>query len=247
MIMPTYNCGTYLAAAIRSVTAQTYPHWELILVDDASTDDTAEVVRPFLEDSRIRYERFDRNRGTAAARSHALSLARGEFVAFLDGDDLWHPEKLERQLAFMKRIPACAFSATAYAHVDESGQPLSTVRIPPKRCGYWKLLLLSDPLGNSTVIYDRRVFGNRTVPTIEKRNDFALWLSLLRSGAICYGMRECLTQYRVRQGSLSANKLTLAKYHWQLYRHIEGLSVLISAFAMVCWAVVKGWRAVIER
>jgi len=247
VIMPTYNCDKYITTAVLSVTEQSYPHWELLIVDDASTDHTEAVLRPFLPDPRIRYVRFDTNRGAAAARSEALQLARGRFIAFLDSDDVWHPQKLEKQLSFMHAHPACAMSATAYRDISEDGTPLSRVRIPPRRCGYWKLLFLSDPLGNSTVMYDRAVFGDRTVPPIEKRNDFALWLSLLRDGEICRGLPDILTRYRVRSQSLSARKLALAKYHWYLYRRVEGLSVPVSSLAMVCWAVVKGWQRVVSR
>ncbi len=246
VIMPTYNCGSYIAAAILSVMEQTYPQWELIIVDDASTDDTATMVRPFLTDPRIRYIPFETNRGAASARSEALALARGRFIAFLDSDDTWHPQKLERQVNFMHSHPSCAMSATAYRTMSEQGKPLTQVRTPPRQCGYWKLLFLSDPLGNSTVIYDRNVFGERSVPPIEKRNDFALWLSLLRDGAICHGLPDVLTHYRLRSRSLSSRKLSLAKYHWHLYRHIEELSLPVSAFAMLCWAVVKGGRRVIS-
>lgn len=247
VIMPTYNCGDYITTAVRSVINQTYPHWELIIVDDASTDNTATVLRPLLTDTRIHYVRLDRNRGAAAARTLALQKARGRFMAFLDSDDAWLPQKLEEQLAFMYAHPGCAMSATAYRDINEHGEELSRIRIPPRECGYWKLLFLSDPLGNSTVIYDRTVFGDRAVPPIEKRNDFALWLSLLRNGEICRGLPTVLTHYRVRSQSLSARKLTLAKYHWHLYREIEGLPIATSALAMTCWAVVKGWRQVTSR
>ena len=245
--MPTYNCGDYIASAVHSVIAQTYPHWELIIVDDASTDNTEMVLRPFLTDTRIHYVRLDHNRGAAAARTLALQKARGRFIAFLDSDDVWLPQKLEEQLIFMHAHPDCAMSATAYRDIDERGTPLSRTRIPPRKCGYWKLLFLSDPLGNSTVIYDSTVFGDRTVPPIEKRNDFALWLSLLRNGDICRGLPTVLTHYRVRPQSLSARKLSLAKYHWCLYRKIEGLPIATSTAAMLCWAVIKGWRQVTSR
>lgn len=243
IIMPTYNSAPFIAESVQTVLDQTYPHWELLIVDDASTDNTAEIVRPFLEDTRIRYECLVQNSGAAVARSRALELASGDYVAFLDSDDLWHPEKLERQLSFMRQMTAsgtpCYFTATAYTQIDDNGNSLHRANYPPKRVGYWKMLLLSDPIGNSTVMYDRRRFGDLTVPPIKKRNDFALWLKALRGGDYCYGLDEHLMQYRVRSNSLSANKLKLAKYHWQLYRHIENLPIITSAFAVFCWAFVK--------
>lgn len=243
IVMPTYNCGKFIEESVQTVLAQTYPHWELLIVDDASTDNTKEVLQPYLEDKRIRYECLEQNSGAAVARSRALELATGDFVAFLDSDDLWHPEKLEKQLAFMRQMneagKPCYFTATAYTQIDDDGNSLHKALCPPKRVGYWKMLFLSDPVGNSTVLYDRTHFGDLRVPPIKKRNDFALWLMALRGGEICYGIDERLMKYRVRSNSLSSNKLKLAKYHWQLYREIERLPIFVSAFAVCCWAFVK--------
>ncbi len=244
VIMPTYNGGAFIAEAVQSVLSQTHTHWELWIVDDASTDNTTAVLQPFLTDTRIHYHRLPKNGGAAAARSYALAMARGEYVAFLDSDDVWEPQKLERQLAFMQQQTAagvpCYFSATAYVRMDEDGRVGAYRWVPPHRVGYWKMLFLSDPIGNSTVMYERRQFGDIRVPAIDKRNDFALWLAMLRSGAYCYGLPERLMRYRVRRQSLSSNKRRLWRYHWQLYRHIERLSWPIAALAMLCWAAVKG-------
>lgn len=251
IVMPTYNCAQFIAESVQTVLEQTYPHWELIIVDDCSTDNTDEILRPFLEDQRIRYECLPQNCGAAVARSRALELATGDYVAFLDSDDLWHPEKLEKQLAFMEEMTdagtPCYFTATAYTQIDDNGVSLHKALCPPKRVGYWKMLFLSDPVGNSTVMYDRTHFGALTVPPIKKRNDFALWLKLLRNGDYCYGFNERLMKYRVRSNSLSSNKLKLAKYHWHLYRHVEKLPLITSAFAVFCWAFVKGTGIGINR
>lgn len=251
IIMPTYNCGTFIAESIHSVVKQTYAHWELLIIDDCSTDNTEEVVRPFLADKRVRYVCLEKNSGTAAARSKGLSLVTGDFVAFLDSDDLWVPEKLEKQLGFMAKnveqgIP-CYFTATAYRHMDDFGNNLPTLCIPPKKTGYWKMLFLSDPIGNSTTLYDRRHFGDQKIPDIRKRNDFALWLQMLRDGDACYGIEEQLVRYRIRSDSLSFRKLPLYKYHWLLYRHIEKLPLITSLFALFCWAFVKGTHIGLKR
>lgn len=239
VIMPTYNCGKYIAESIRSIQAQTLENWELWIVDDHSTDDTAEVVAPFLEDSRIHYIYLQVNGGPAAARNDALRRAQGDYIAFLDSDDIWHSEKLERQLAFM-RENECYFSCTGYRKISEDGCLLGTVILPHKTAGYWKTFFLSNPIGNSTVIYDRRYFGDRQVPLIRKRNDFALWLQMLRNGEKCYGLDDVLMDYRVRSQSVSANKLGLAKYHWELYHCIEKRNWFVSALGVFMWAVVKG-------
>lgn len=239
VIMPTYNCGKYIAESIRSIQAQTYENWELWIVDDHSTDDTAKEVEKFLGDQRIHYIYLQKNGGPAAARNEALRRAKGDFIAFLDSDDIWYPDKLERQLAFMNEMK-CFFSCTGYRKMNEDGQSMNTVILPHASAGYWKTYFLSNPIGNSTVLYDRRYFGDRQVPLIRKRNDFALWLQLLRSGERCYGIDDVLMDYRVRSQSISSNKMGLAKYHWELYRHVEKRNWLVSALGLFMWAVVKG-------
>lgn len=251
IVMPAYNCADYIADSIRSVQEQTYPHWELWIIDDISTDNTADVVAPFLSDPRIHYEVLEQKGGAAAARSRAMALATGDYVAFLDSDDLWLPEKLEKQLAFMNRLneagTPCYFSCTAYSQIDENGNKLGLSVIPHKRVNYRQTLFLSSPIGNSTALYDRTHFGDVTVPPIQKRNDFALWLRLLRGGDYCYGMEDSLMLYRVRGNSLSANKLALIQYHWQLYRHIEKLPLITCVAAVCSWAFVKGTGIGIKR
>lgn len=239
VIMPTYNCGRYITESIRSIQSQTFENWELWIVDDHSTDDTPTIVEPFLTDTRIHYIYLQINGGPAAARNEALRHAKGDYVAFLDSDDIWSPDKLERQLAFMQRNK-CFFSCTSYRKIDEIGRPMGTVILPYPSVGYWKAYFLSNPIGNSTVMYDRRYFGDRQVPLIRKRNDFALWLQLLRGGVRCYGMEDVLMDYRVRVQSVSSNKMGLAKYHWELYHHIENRNWLISVLGVFMWAVVKG-------
>ncbi|MGN1370254.1 MAG: glycosyltransferase family 2 protein [Aristaeellaceae bacterium] len=240
VIMPTYNCGRFIAASIRSVLAQTVTDWELQIVDDCSTDDTREVVAAFTAQSpRIHYTCLGRNGGPAVARNEALRRAAGRYIAFLDSDDLWLPDKLERQIAFMEKT-GVPFTATAYRQMDESGCTLPTICLPPHRTSYHKMLRLSNPIGNSTVMYDQDALGPFEVPPIRKRNDFALWLKILKKTPVCAGMDDVLTHYRVRTNSVSSNKLAQAKYHWQLYRRMEKLGVLRSTFYLGCWAFVKG-------
>lgn len=237
IIMPTYNCAQYIAQSISSVLAQTWTDWELLITDDASSDDTAQVVAQF-RDARIRYLQSEQNRGPAAARNRALQCAGGRWVAFLDSDDLWAPQKLERQIAFMEAQGA-KFSCTAYTQMDADGSPLHIGIIPPARTDYNKCIRLSNPIGNSTVMYDQAALGKFRVPEIKKRNDFALWLQILKH-ADCIGLNEFLCQYRRgRPGSISGNKFGLIKYHWQLYHDIEKLGLLKSCWGMACWALVK--------
>ena len=241
VIMPTYNCGKYIAQSVESVAAQTVTDWELLIVDDCSTDDTARVLKPYIERyPSIRYRRLEENLGPAGARNEALRAASGKYVAFLDSDDLWDADKLEKQIDFMRRTGAL-FSCTAYRLMDDSGADLHVEVVPPERTDYKKCVRLSNPIGNLTAMYDREALGDFEVPPIRKRNDFALWLRILKKTRWCYGMGEALGSYRSgRSGSVSSNKLSQMKYHWQLYHDIEGHNAVRSAYEIGCWAFVKG-------
>lgn len=241
VIMPTYNCGKYIAESIESVIAQTYTDWELEIVDDCSTDDTKEIVAAYMEKyPNIHYFCLPENGGPDVARTEAMRRATGKYHAFLDSDDLWDADKLEKQIAFMESN-GYVFSCTGYRQMDDDGNSLHAALIPPEKTDYNKMLRLSDPVGNLTVIYDAEVLGKYEVPRIRKRNDFALWLKILHDADYCAGMPDVLATYRVRKSnSVSSNKFKLAKYHWHLYHDIEKLSVVKSAWAVLCWAYVKG-------
>lgn len=247
VIMPTYNCGKYIGQSVQSVIDQTVTDWEIQIVDDCSIDDTYEVLKPYLDKySAIHYYRLPQNGGPAAARTEAIKRSKGKYVAFLDSDDLWMSEKLEKQIDFMEKTKA-AFSCTAYACINEVGKNLHTVCVPPEKTDYNKMIRLSNPIGNLTVMYNQEVLGKYAVPPIKKRNDFALWLRILRDVDGCYGMQDVLGFYRIRKNSVSSNKLGQAKYHWELYHDIEKMGFVKSCWGMGCWAVVKGTGAGLER
>lgn len=238
IITPTYNCGRFIAETIATAQAQTYTNWEMIIVDDCSTDDTKQVVDAIAaEDPRIHYHCLEQNSGAAVARTRAMELAQGEYMAFLDSDDLWMPEKLERQLAFMKDN-GYAFSCTAYEQIDEQSRSLDRVIHTVTKTDYNRLLL-DCPVGNSTVMYHVAAMGKFQVPNIRKRNDDALWLQMLKKEKYIWGMDEVLMRYRIRSNSISSNKLAVVKYHWILYRDIEHLSIPRSIFHICWWAVLK--------
>ncbi len=241
VIMPTYNCADYIEESIQSVLAQTMKDWEIRIVDDCSTDHTLDVLNPYLEKyPNIHYSCLEKNGGPAAARTEAMRQAEGKYFAFLDSDDLWKPDKLEKQIAFMEKTGA-KMSCTAYEQMDSDGNPLHVRVTPPAKVNYRTCIRLSNPIGNLTVMYDREALGRFEVPPIRKRNDFALWLQILKKTEYCYGMSEPLAVYRLgRAGSVSHNKLSQAKYHWQLYHEIEQHSFIRSLFEVGCWAFVKG-------
>ena len=241
IITPTYNCGKFIARTIDSVQAQTYTNWEMIIVDDCSKDDTKEVVEKYMEnDSRIKYECLETNSGAAVARTRAMELATGSYMAFLDSDDIWKPEKLEKQLKFMEDNDI-NFSCTEYEQIDEDDNKLGRVIKVVKKTGYNRLLL-DCPVGNSTVMYNVEKMGKFEVPNIRKRNDDALWLQMLKKEKYIIGMPEVLMEYRIRQNSISSNKVALIKYHWKLYREIEHLNVFRSAFHVCWWIFLKVFK-----
>lgn len=241
IITPTYNCGRFIERTIKSVLAQTYPNWEMIIVDDRSTDNTESVVKKYSEnDERIKYVCLEKNSGAAVARTTAMKLARGDYMAFLDSDDIWKKDKLEKQLSFMKDNNI-NFSCTAYEQIDEEDNKNGRVIKTVKRTNYNRLLL-DCPVGNSTVMYNVNTMGKFEVPNIRKRNDDALWLQMLKKEKYIIGMPDVLMEYRIRQNSISSNKAELVKYHWKLYREIEHLNVFRSAFHVCWWVFLKVFK-----
>lgn len=241
IIMPTYNCAKFIGETLDSVLCQTYTEWEVIIVDDCSTDNTKEIVDGYIEkDSRIKYFCLEVNSGAAVARTKAMELAEGEYMAFLDSDDLWVSDKLERQLEFMNSNNY-AFSCTAYEQIDEDSNSLDRIIKTVKKTSYNRLLL-DCPVGNSTVMYNVKKMGKFEVPNIRKRNDDALWLQMLKKEKYIWGMKDILMKYRIRKNSISAKKMQLIKYHWYLYREIEHLSVFRSAFHVCYWCFLKVFK-----
>lgn len=225
IIMPSYNTASFIAQAIESVRAQSYEEWELIIVDDCSTDNTDDVVAG-IRDSRIRYIKNESNLGAAESRNRALREARGSWIAFLDSDDLWHPEKLERQIRFMEEN-GYSFSYTNYSEINEQSQPLGRMVTGPKRITKTGMYNYCWP-GCLTVMYDASVVGLIQIADIKKNNDYAMWLKVCRK-ADCWLLADSLAFYRKRRGSISRNSyLTLVRWHYRLYRDAEKKSTLIS-------------------
>jgi teichuronic acid biosynthesis glycosyltransferase TuaG len=225
VVIPTYRDGERLLQAIDSVVAQEFQDWEAIILDDGSPHDSQEMVAgavAALRDDRLRYVRGGRNRGVARARNLGIRLSRGQFIAFLDADDLWLPKKLGLQLAEMQRHGR-QLSCTGYKNTAQDRTHVS-VRTPPAQIGYADLLN-QNTIGCSTVMMNAARFGKSYFPDIPMRQDFAHWLKVLRNGDVALGLPEILTERRVFDGSLSSNKLRAARHTWQVYRDIEGLSL----------------------
>lgn len=245
IIMPSYNTEKYISESIASVQKQSYADWELIIVDDCSTDNTDEIVKPFLSDKRIKYIKNETNSGAAVSRNRALREAKGKWVAFLDSDDLWLPVKLEKQIAFMKKNDY-HFSYTNYVEINEASIPNGRFITGPKRItkhGMYNYCWM----GCLTVMYDVDTIGLIQIVDIKKNNDYAMWLKVCKK-ADCYLLDDVLAKYRKRSGSISNHGYTkLIKWHYKLYREAEKKSSLVSAVLTLrnlFWGVWKKVRYV---
>lgn len=231
IIMPSYNTARFIAESVRSVLAQTYTNWELIIVDDCSKDDTDRVIANFLNDQRIRYIKNEVNSGAAISRNRALREARGRWIAFLDSDDLWEPEKLEMQIRFMLEN-GYHFSYTAYQEINEESIPFDVKVRGPRHISKTGMYAYCWP-GCLTVMYDAAVVGLVQIRDIKKNNDYAMWLKVCRK-ADCYLLDKVLASYRKRSGSISNHSyMKLIKWHYRLFREAEERNAVISALFTV--------------
>ncbi len=245
IIVPVYNVEKYIEETISCVTAQTCKDWELLLVEDCGTDGTLEVIKRCMDnsgDARIRLIRQTTNQGAARARNRGLQEARGRYIAYLDADDLWVPEKLERELAFMKEKDA-AFVFTGYEFADEQGRGTGKVVHVPHTLSY-RQALSNTTIFTTTVMFDTEKIGKKRLemPAV-KSEDTALWFRVLREGYTAYGLDENLVRYRRPKRRLSSYKLEALRRIWNLYRRSEGLSLPSSAYHFCFWA----FRAVKRR
>lgn len=218
IIMATYNVAQYIEDSIRSVQAQTYMSWELLITDDCSSDNTLEIVKKLSEnDSRIKVWQLQKNSGAGIARNNSIKEASGRYIAFLDSDDMWMPTKLEKQIRFMKDRD-CALSYTSYLTCNYKGKVKGIV-VPPRK---QTLLdsLCDNKIGFSTVIYDLQKLGKIYLPDIRKRQDWGMLMRVLSRCKLAYGMKEPLSYYRVGQNSLSKKKSHLIKYQIAVYRKV---------------------------
>lgn len=234
IITPAYNCEDYIVDTIKSAQAQTYAQWEMIIVDDLSTDNTTAVVKEIMKtDDRVSLICLEKNQGAAVARNTAIEAAQGEYIAFLDSDDKWLPEKLEKQVHFMKHNNVM-LSYSDYNVIDENDELLSTFKSPAQLT--YHDLLKSCSIGCLTAMYDAKALGKVYMPIVRKRQDFALWLKILKKIDHAQGFNEVLAEYRVRNNSISANKFDAAKYQWRIYREVEGLNIFQSVYYFINYA-----------
>lgn len=229
IITPVYNSADYITEAILSVKRQTYPDWELLIVDDCSVDETARVIKHFTaDDKRIRYFKLEKNSGAGVARNKGIQESKGKYIAFLDSDDEWYPEKLSTQIAIMEG-KQYEFTYTDYLIINqESGKKIPFEALRDKVT--YADIIRFDYICCSTVIYNQDKLGRVCMPDLRNRQDWALWIQLLKKTDAAYRIKKKLTIYSQRKNSISGRKLKLVKYHWFIYRRFMALGFLKSCY-----------------
>lgn len=238
IITPVYNSEKYLEETIVSVLNQSYSNWELILVNDCSTDNSEYLIKKMTRKSeKIILINLEENSGAAVARNTALDYARGQYIAFLDSDDLWEPSKLDKQIKFM-RENNYSFTFTDYSLIAENGEnynKINNIIHVPKKINY-NFLLKNTIILCSSVVIDRKKIGDFSMPLLRAGQDTATWLKLLKRIDYAHGLNQNLCRYRQRENSISSNKFRAVKRTWHLYRNVERLSLIKSSYVFCCYA-----------
>lgn len=239
IIMPCFNGARYISESIETVMLQSFGGWELIVVDDGSMDDSVGIAQHYKAlDSRVKVITHHKNLGVVAARNEALEHASGRYIAFLDSDDRWLPRKLEVQLEALTSSGA-AVCYSSYYSIDATGQRTGIFQAPAQTD--YQRLLRGNCIGNLTGIYDASQLGKESFQLVG-HEDYVMWLSLLRRAGRAVGVRECLAEYRVGHGSLSANKLRAASWAWNIYRNVEGLPLWRAAYCFGFYAARAAFK-----
>lgn len=235
IITPLYNSERFISKTIVSVQSQTFRDWEMIIVDDCSVDDSYSKAMKFADnDPRIKVLKLEKNSGPAVARNAAIRISVGKYIAFLDSDDYWFSTKLTDQLSYMEKTGAL-LSYTAYEVVAENGGYVRSVGVPDSVT--YSELLKTCVIGCLTAVYNAEALGKIYMPLIRKRQDFGLWLRILKTGVTAYGINKPLAQYTLRNVSVSSNKTSAAKYTWKLFREVERLNFFKALYFFAHYAV----------
>ena len=232
VIMPAFNAANFIAESISSVRNQSYRNWELLVIEDGSHDKTSDIVKAFqAKDSRIKLQRLPANQGAGFARNIGIKASQGDYIAFLDSDDLWKQNKLEVQVNYMikNKISVCYSS---YELLDEDGVPKKQ-KIQALKKLTFKKLLKANYVGNLTGIYSVKDLGKIYCPLIRKRQDWGLWLLALQKSGFAIGIQEPLAFYRIRKNSISSNKIEMLQYNFLVYKEVLGFSYLKSSYYLL--------------
>ena len=229
IITPVYNAERFLSDTIKSVQNQTYKNWEILLIDDCSKDNSAQIIKEFQKyDNRIKYIKLKKNSGASVSRNEGIRNAKGRFIAFVDSDDIWKPEKLEIQIKYMLK-ENLGFTFTSYRYMKENGELTNKIAKAPSKINY-NGLLKNTIIGCSTVVIDREIVDYFEMPLVRRGQDTATWLQILRKEKYAYGIEQDLVNYRLVGESLSSNKIIALKRTWNTYRNVEKLGLLKSSY-----------------
>ncbi|WP_445711768.1 glycosyltransferase family 2 protein [Flavobacterium sp.] len=234
IITPTFNSANFIEETIKSVQSQTYTDWEMIIVDDGSTDTTARIIELLSKtDNRIHFYKLEKNSGPAVARNMGIEKAKGKFMTFIDADDIWFPDFIKKSIDVIKQtnIP---FVFSSYKRANEKLEFVYSDFIVPNKVTYTDILK-SNSISCLTAFVDIKTLGKKRMPLIRKRQDMGLWLQYLKITPFAYGIQETQAIYRIRKNSLSRKKSDLIKYQWQFYREVEKLNIIQSSYYMLHW------------
>lgn len=241
VIMPVYNAENHVAESIASVIAQSYTNWELLIIDDVSADGSLKIATAIAaKEKRIKIFSTGTRSGSASTRNTGITHASGKYIAFLDADDIWMNNKLERQISFMME-KEIQFSFTDYEIIKADGRRTHKIISCPGHITY-RQLLRSNTIGCLTAVYDAGSLGKMYMPDIVKRQDYGLWLNILRTGITGYGINESLALYRTGHSALSSNKLSVLKYNWQILREHQRLPFLQSIYYFSTFLLLKTFK-----
>lgn len=234
IITPTYNSANFIAETVRSVQNQTHQNWEMIIIDDGSSDDTVAMVSELSRnEQRIKFFPLDNNVGPAKARNTGIENATGKYMTFLDADDIWFPDFIENSITTIQKT-GIPFVFSSYRRSNENLEFVYSDFIVPEKVTYSDILK-SNSISCLTAFIDVEILGKKRMPEIRKRQDMGLWLKYLKEIPFAYGIQEPKAIYRIRENSLSRNKKNLIKYQWQFYREVENLNIFQSAYYMLHW------------
>jgi len=234
IITPSYNSAKFIAETIQSVQNQTYPNWEMIIVDDGSSDETESVVLSINQnDNRIQFHKLSQNSGPAVARNTGIEKASGDYMTFIDADDIWFPTFIENNIKTIQET-GIPFVFSSYRRANEQLEFVYSDFIVPHKVSYTDILK-SNSISCLTAFVDIKKLGKKYMPLIRKRQDMGLWLNYLKVIPFAHGIQETQAIYRIRENSLSRKKSDLIKYQWQFYREVEKLNVFESSYYMLHW------------
>lgn len=234
IITPTFNSANFIAATIQSVQNQNYSNWEMIIIDDGSSDDTENIILNLIQnDDRVQFYKLSQNSGPAVARNKGIEKAKGNYMTFLDADDIWFPNFIEKSINTIieTKIP---FVFSSYKRSNENLEFIYSDFIVPKKVTYTDILK-SNSISCLTAFLDIKKVGKKSMPLIRKRQDMGLWLQYLKEIPFAHGIQETQAIYRIRENSLSRKKLDLIKYQWKFYRQVEKLTIFQSTYYMFHW------------